>query len=377
MLYSLNESPLVDFSEEEKSKEKIKKIKAEINATKKLLKLMRQNPDVSGYVNKYSNNKQFDEFQKRIKRVYEDILAYTKSRNAEENRKQKLESLIQELNSLNREIEQGNVICAKCGSDRIIYKNREMSFEVSNPYVRKNILNSIKYRIEQKKEAIREYTRQIKISQDELKSLLIDVPVELHKVLLFSETILSEINYDDKLNDLSEQLKELQNRNKSLSNTDKATKEKCKRMTDNIIQRMNVLYKEVDPYGRLRFDDFFTKKDETISGSEEQEYYYSRVLAINDYFKHEYPLLIDCYRSGEISSQKEDIMINNFIARNKQVIITSTLKQEEYNSQKYNKYSDKATILDYSSNESSKLLQSKYVEEFREIVNSFGVILEE
>ena len=101
---------------------------------------------------------------------------------------------------------------------------------------------------------------------------------------------------------------------------------------------MNTLYKEVDPQGRLKFNNFFTKKDETISGSEEQEYYYSRVLAINDYFKHEYPLLIDCYRSGEISSQKEDIMINNFIAWNKQVIIISTLKQEEYSLQKYNKY---------------------------------------
>jgi len=140
---------------------------------------------------------------------------------------------------------------------------------------------------------------------------------------------------------------------------------------------MNELYREVEPSGRTFFDDIFTKKDETISWSEEQEYYYSRILAINDYFKHTYPLLIDCYRSGELSSQKEDMMIRNFITRKKQVIITSTLKEEEYNAQKYDQYKDNANVIDYSGNESSKLLQFKYVECLESLVESFGVMFKE
>lgn len=378
MLCSMNGYPLVDAEEiSAESKQKIKQLKADIVATKKLLKLIKKNPDVSGYVDKYGDSTQFSDFQISVRRLYNDIAEYKKKRNLEFNRKTKLESLVHELNSLNREIEQGNVICAECGSDKIIYKNKGMSFEVSNAYVRKQVLYSIEYQILQKEEVIREYSYQLQKLQDELKTLLQEVPVELHRVLLFSEVILSEIDYDNKLKSLYEQLEELQANDKIISNSENEAKQKCKKMKADIVSRMNKLYREVDPHGRTVFDDIFTKKSETFSGSEEQEYYYSRILAINDYFNHSYPLLIDSYRSGEISSQKEDILIKNFIARKKQVIITSTLKSEEYNAQKYDQYKDNANVVDYSNNEPSKLLQPHYVERLGYIVESFGVMFEE
>lgn len=332
---------------------------------------------VSGYVDKYGDSTQFDDFRIKVKKLHSEIAEFKKRRNLEYNRKEKLEVLVQELNSLNREIEQGNVICAKCGSDKIIYKSKGMSFEVSNSYVRKQVLASIAYQISQKEEIIREYSYHLQQLQDELKKILQEVPMELHRVLLFSEMILSEIDYDNKLKELCEQLEELQAKDKSTYDSGKEAKQKCKEMKEDIVSRMNKLYREVDPQGRTFFDDIFTKRDETYSGSEEQEYYYSRVLAINDYFKHSYPLLIDCYRSGEISSQKEDIMIKNFISRKKQVIITSTLKEEEYTAHKYDQYKDTANVIDYSNNESSKLLQPQYAGQLRTIVESFGVMFTE
>ena len=378
MLCSLNGYPLMDMEEiNEENKQRIQQLKADIAATNKLLKLLKKNPDVSGYVDKYGDSTQFDTFRMRVKRLHNEIAEYKKKRNLEYNRKEKLESLVQELNSLNHEIEQGNVICAKCGSDKIIYKSKGISFEVSNSYVRRQVLSSIAYQISQKEEIIREYSYQLQQLQDELKKILQEVPVELHRILLYSEMILSEIDYDNKLKELCEQLEELQANDKNLSDSEKEAKQKCKEMKKDIVSRMNKLYREVDPQGRTFFDDIFTKRDETYSGSEEQEYYYSRVLAINDYFKHSYPLLIDCYRSGEISSQKEDIMIKNFISRKKQVIITSTLKKEEYTSNKYDQYKDNANVIDYSNNESSKLLQSQYVAKLGTIVESFGVMFTE
>lgn len=378
MLCSMNGYPLIDMEEtNEENKQRIQQIKSDIAATKKLLKLFKKNPDVSGYVDKYGDSTQFSDFRIKVKKLHGEIAEFKKKRNLEYNRKEKLESLVQELKSLNHEIEQGNVICAKCGSDKIIYKSKGMSFEVSNSYVRKRVLSSIAYQISQKEEIIREYSYQIQQLQDELKSTLQDVPVELQKILLFSEMILSEIDYDNKLKELCEQLEELQANDKSISDSEKQAKQKCKEMKQDIVSRMNKLYREVDPQGRTFFDDIFTKRDETYSGSEEQEYYYSRILAINDYFNHSYPLLIDCYRSGEISSQKEDIMIKNFISRDKQVIITSTLKKEEYTANKYDQYKDNANVIDYSNNESSKLLQSQYVARLEMIVESFGVMFTE
>lgn len=70
-------------------------------------------------------------------------------------------------------------------------------------------------------------------------------------------------------------------------------------------------------------------------------------------------------------------MIKNFISRKKQVIITSTLKKEEYTSNKYDQYKDNANVIDYSNNESSKLLQSQYVAKLGTIVESFGVMFTE
>lgn len=58
------------------------------------------------------------------------------------------------------------------------------------------------------------------------------------------------------------------------------------------------------------------------------------------------------------------------------VIITSTLKKEEYTAHKYDQYEGNANVIDYSNNESSKLLQTRYVPRLKEIVESFRVIFE-
>ena len=52
--------------------------------------------------------------------------------------------------------------------------------------------------------------------------------MELHKILLFSEMILSEIDYDNKLKKLCEQLEELQANDKNISNSEKEAKQKCR-----------------------------------------------------------------------------------------------------------------------------------------------------
>ena len=48
-------------------------------------------------------------FRIKVKKLHGEIAEFNKKRNLEYNRKEKLESLVQELKSLNHEIEQGNV----------------------------------------------------------------------------------------------------------------------------------------------------------------------------------------------------------------------------------------------------------------------------
>lgn len=374
MLCSMNGYPFVEVDDVAINK-RIKEIRGEMQTTKKLLSLLRDNPEISKYINKYGDTEAFKKFKEEVRKLNADISSYRRKRQLETNRKYKLEDLIQELNSLNREIDNGNVVCANCGSEKIIYKNRELSFEISNKYVRDNVIKSIGYQISQKDDIINECNNNIHNIQDKLQGILAEIPVELQYAVLYSETIKREREYDSKLIQLSEELDELKTKLKENEQADNKSKTKRKELKENILLKMNQLCKVVDPNGILHFEELFTKNGENCSGSDEQEYYYCRLLALNDYFRHDYPILIDSYREGEISSQKDEIMLRNFIDRKKQIIITSTLKNEEYSTDKYNKYEDEAVILDYSNNQASKLLQENYLDEFKELISIFSIIL--
>ena len=83
---------------------------------------------------------------------------------------------------------------------------------------------------------------------------------------------------------------------------------------------------------------------------------------------------MDCFRKGELSSKKENIMIEEYKKTGVQVILSSTLKDEEYSSgTKY--YSlDGVNAINYESNPNSHILQSDHCDQFMHIINSFGVV---
>jgi conserved hypothetical protein len=123
----------------------------------------------------------------KVRKYNEELGAYKRERNREENRKDKLEELLRELNSLNREMKTGNIYCAECGSNKISFKNHDFHFELSNTEVRNQILSSIKFQIEISEDEINELEIKINTLQGKLKELLINTPVELKGILLYSE----------------------------------------------------------------------------------------------------------------------------------------------------------------------------------------------
>jgi hypothetical protein len=84
---------------------------------------------------------------------------------------------------------------------------------------------------------------------------------------------------------------------------------------------------------------------------------------------------VDSFRDGEISTQKEKKMLDLYKLLNKQVILTSTLKNEEYDSQKYVS-EEGLNAIDYSSHIDFRIMQGKYRQDFMSIVDSFeGIII--
>lgn len=376
LIASMNGNLMSDISTEQKNKkEQISDIKSEITTTKRLLNLTKNNSKLSKWVNKYEDAINIEETKNNIKIINNEISENRRKRKSEINRKTQLENLLSELISLNKEVNTGKIICKDCGSDKIIYSNDNISFDISNISVRNKIMQSIKAQINLKEELITEYSSVINTAQDNLKVILKEIPQEFQTTLLFKDEILSEEDYDNKLQNLYKKLNDLKQSLIAQDEEDKIAKEQFRDKKKEIIGKMNYYYKYVDLNGQHIFTDFFTTKNLTYSGSDEQEYYFSRTLAISDCLKHKYPIIIDCFRDGEISTKRENLMIDCYKKLNKQVILTATLKEQEYSADKYSNLKD-ATVINYSSNQDSRILSQINNDSFKKLIEHFHLILD-
>lgn len=356
-------------------KNKIDEINDKIKENKKYLKLRKENKKISSYLDNFSDSEEFNDFRYMSRKYNERLGAYKRERNREENRKEKLKELLRELESLNIEMKTGNIYCVECGSDKISFKNHDFHFELSNAEVRNQILSSIEFQIAISEDEINELEIKINILQGKLKELLINTPVELKSILLYSEYFEQDIDYDKKIMDLKEELNILKKSKETIESEQNSSKEGIKLTKKELIERMNRYYKKIDSSGTLIFDNLFTKKDTTFSGSDKQVYYFCRLLALNDLLNHPYPIIIDSFREGEISTAKEEIMLAYFKKINKQVILSSTLKVQEYVVDKYNNI-DHINLLDYSSHKDSKILSSNFSIQFNKILKEFNINIE-
>jgi len=373
MLCSLNGYPITNINEKSEELEgEIKKLKEEINTLKKLGQFFDENPNLAGYVNKSKDFEKHVEATQKLKILNEEITEYKKKRSREINRKTRLEFLLNELNSLNRTLKQGRIICSKCGSDVILYTNSDIKFEVSNDIVRKQVKSAINSQIQQKQEVIGELSRGLNKVQSDLTNFLQDMPEEIRKILLYSDELIQNNELDEKLHEAMLKLEELKQEKKNLEDSEGKAKQKRIEMTKEIVSKMNYYYKLVDPRGQLHFNKIFTVNNITFSGSQEQEYYFCRVLALSDYFAHDFPIVIDSFRDGELSTRKEEVMIECYKKANKQILLSATLKEEEYSATKYSDI-EGINAIDYSEFQDSKLLQEEYNIRFAKLIGKLGI----
>ena len=357
----------------EELKEQKKALGLKIKTEKRKISILKKNPEIASFISSTANNIDFKNKSKQLNELHKSITDLKKQRNREENRKIKLENLIDELNSLNRNLNEGKVKCSDCGSSKIIFSNQDFEFEVSNNYVRKNILNSIRESISMKKEIVQEFNNEINKEQILIEKLIESSEPDVKNYILFQDEIIDSKDIDKIVLGIQKELEEVESK---INNNEKkivSNKDLQKIIIENILSEMTRYYKLIDSDGLLKFEDLFTKSTETHSGSDEQEYYFSKLLALNNIINHSFPIIVDSFREGEISSNKENIMIEEYIKLKKQVILTSTLKNEEYDSDKYLKL-ENVNVIDYSSFADSQILQTDYVVSFSEILEKFGVI---
>lgn len=377
MIYSLAGCLTLNDSIEKlrRLREALHECKAEIDTLSRRLTFYREHPEIASVVSQNADRENIERERKEYHALNDAISALQKKRDRLMNRRIRLENLLSELNSLNMQLKCGEIRCQECGSSNITYTNKDLSFELTNDLVRKNIMQSIRDSIEMFDAQIRELQQQIVQKQDELAGRLNRNPPELSNILIYTETIRTCSEDEERLRLLYAQKDQLEidielERKKQEANTQEQN-----RIKDSILSKMNAFYKLIDPDGMQDYQDFFATRNMTFSGSEEQEYYFSRTLAMFWILQHHFPIVMDCFRKGELSTKKENMMIEEYKKTGAQVIISSTLKDEEYQSgTKY--YSiDGVQALNYETNPNSHILQPSYTDDFMTLVQSFGVVI--
>lgn len=369
------EDTTLDFTEIEKIKDENRKLNEEEKLLKQKHKILTSKATSLAYVNATNDREQFKKKLEAIESKKNRITELKNLRNKYVGKKLKWEELINELNSLNRIVKTGELRCLNCNSSNIAFiveGNKKFAFDVSIPKIRNNILNSIKDKVIVYKEEIDKVNFDLENEQENLKNLLEENDISLESIVIYKKDIFTAKDADKKLTEIANKKRE--NIEQMEINEDKlsASKIQQKECLQSIVNEMNRLYKIIDSTGSVSFTDLFSQKDIDYSGSENTIFYIVKLLALQKITKHTYPIIIDSFRAEDLSTTKEDIVLNLFRQISNQVILTTTLKAEELG--KYNNCTYINSI-DYTNNTPSHILNKINNNDFYELINNLNICL--
>lgn len=213
---------------------------------------------------------------------------------------------------------------------------------------------------------------QISAAQDEMQELMNDEAISLEAIVAYKQDVFSASDAETKIKEIDAETENLKNQLKVNTGSTQSKKEQQLAFLAAILNEMNSVYETIDPNGNLHFDDLFTKKDEVYSGSEATIFHLSRLYAFSKILHHNYPIVVDSFRAEDLSTAKENLVIDLYNTLPNQVIFTTTLKLEELG--KYDSRSDIHHI-DYKGHTPSKMLSAEYVEEFCELMSNLSINL--
>lgn len=377
MLYDICDLSGLELDEDEikKIKEQLTKLKSERELLIKQHKILKSQETPVNYLSSVSDKTTFSKKLSEMEKINSKIAELRKARNANATRRASWETTLKELRSLNRTMESGELRCMDCNSTNISFsssKKNAYAFDVSSVDMRNEIISSINEKIEAYTEEINKLASQISAAQDELQTLMNDEDISLEAIVAYKQDIFSASEAEAKIKEIDLETENLKNQLKISAGTTQSKKEQQLAILIAILNEMNAVYEAIDPNGNLHFDDLFTKKDEVYSGSEATIFHLSRLYALSKVLNHNYPIIVDSFRAEDLSTSKENMVLDLFKELSNQVIFTTTLKLEELG-----KYDTRTDIhhIDYKDHAPSKMLSEVYVDEFCKILSSLSIIL--
>lgn len=356
-------------------KQKISKLADEKKLLLKQHKILKSQKAAVSYFSSESDRLLFKEKIDQLREEQEKITELRKQRNVALARKSNWEATINELKSLNRNISYGELRCMDCNSTNIMLsfgssEKRSYAFDVSSIEMREEIINSISDKIDAYEEEINILSAKINTEQENLQSLMKDDKVSLESIVAYKRDIFSASDAENIIKKINDDTADLESKLLYNDKTSRENEEQRKYLLNSILLKMKEFYRRIDPEGTMKCDTLFTKRDEVYSGSESTIFHFIRLFAFQAILQHKYPIVIDSFRAEDLSTSKEDIILNISESIGNQVIFTTTLKQEEYG--KYGVV-EGVNHIDYTSHLPSKILKSEYVDEFSNLLSELSL----
>lgn len=377
MLYSLTNLGAIGMPSEdiEAAKIRINDLKDEKKTLLKQHSILKSKKKTASYLSSINDWVSFEINVTQAEKIKEKITSFRKNRTIALIRKGKCEVTLKELNSLNRTINSGELCCLDCNSSHIGFRSANEtshSFDVSTPEIRKDIIASIQEKISSYDEEIERYSNGIAICQEELQGFLDDDDISLETLVAYKRDIYDASGAEQKIIAIDTEIQSLETSMHASKNSTGIQVAQQHKLVSDILDCMNQTYKQIDPSGNLVFESLFTRRDQIFSGSEATEFHLVKMYSLAKILSHKYPIVIDSFRAEDLSTDKENKVIELFYELEQQVIFTTTLKNEESG-----KYKNMHIInhIDYSDHMPSKMLNKSHLPEFNKLLSDLSIKL--
>lgn len=378
MLYSYMGIGRTVLSQDEidEIKQQVKNLKEEKKRLLKEHEILSACSQAITYLSTTSDKLTFEAKVKRMEAHRSKIESLKKMRTQAVNKRMKWETTLKELNSLNRTIQCGELRCMDCNSNHISFttgpvRQKSFSFDVSTVELRHEIINSIKEKIAAYNEEIEKYSLELSNEQKKL-NISMEEDVSLEELVIYHEDVFSVAKAEERIDKIDAEVSEKQTQITLSGAASEDARQKKNALVMNIVQEMNAFYRSIDMDGDESYSNLFTDKSTVYSGSEATVFHIAKLLALQKVLNHNFPIVIDSFRAEDLSTPKENRVIQLFKELQNQSILTTTLKTEELG--KY-RCLDGVTHIDYDSHQANHLLQAENVDEMDALVRKLSIQL--
>lgn len=236
--------------------------------------------------------------------------------------------------------------------------------------MRNEIINSISEKISAYSEEIERLSAEIVIEQERLQSLMDDESVSLESIVAYKKDIFSASEAEARIKEIDTEVATLKSQLLASENASLETQEQRTALLSAIIGKMNELYHQIDPDGNITYSSLFTQRNEVYSGSEATIFHVVKLFALQFVLRHSFPIVIDSFRAEDLSTGKENTVLEISKSIGNQVILTTTLKHEEIG-----KYDDLPDVnhINYQSHTPSKILDGAFVKSFVALLKDLSI----